>query len=524
GPPRRWQQQGRLAPPARLAVLLPGPQPSPVGSADPRTPPVGVLVFSAPLAHASQWSRSQVELAQTVAESFGQALRRVQQRHELMVASQRDQLTGLHNLTSFRQRVAEERGSSCAVLMINLARLRAVNDVFGRDTGDAMIASAAARLADVAPDATLGRISGHHLAAAIDVETPGAAVHLARRVRTALEAPLQTDGLNAELGVTIGIALGPEHGSEPDLLLRRAEAAGDAAKEDPFGVAVFSPELEHDVARPLRLVSDLRKALAADDQLSLHYQPQLRLRDGQITSYEALIRWNHPTLGPVRPDEFIGLAESTGLISAVTDFTLDEALRQAAQWRRQGRPDRVAVNLSARTLLDDGLVRKVERLLAEHGCEPGQLILEITETSVMAQPMRSVLMLDALADLGVELSIDDFGTGYSNLAYLRDLPVHEVKLDRTFISSPHDGMPLGQGGLRAQAFLRHAIALVHALQLRVVVEGVEDALALHALRELGADAAQGYHICRPLPEAELQAWFESGPFATATDLGYGTRS
>jgi len=306
--------------------------------------------------------------------------------------------------------------------------------------------------------------------------------------------------------VHIGISLAPEHGQDPDVLLRRAETAGDTAKEDPFGVAVFVLHLEQDVARPLRLVSDLRAALEVPGQLSMHYQPKRSLLSGDMLGCEALLRWQHPELGQVPPDEFIGLAESTGLITDITTFTLDEALRQSSRWHDLGLPASVAVNLSARTLLDNDLVQQVGAALERHGVEPSLLTLELTETSVMAQPVRSILMLDALSDLGVQLSIDDFGTGYSNLVYLGQLPVQEVKLDRSFLAPVRGAAPLSQGSGRAYEFIRHAIALVHSLGLYVVVEGVEDELSFDALHALGADSVQGYFICRALPADELTTW------------------
>jgi diguanylate cyclase (GGDEF)-like protein len=475
---------------------------------------IGVLIATAPLGDNRLWTSGDVELLRTAAELLGQALMRVQHRHELLMHARRDALTDLATLPEFRRQLAGllEGGGPVIVLLVNLSRLRSVNDVFGRSAGDDMIAAAAERLREVAPEGSvLGRVSGHHFACAVPRLLPSGGSQLARRIRTALEKPLTHGLVAAELGATVGVSVSPAHGRDPEVLLRRAESAGDAAKESPFGVSVFVPDLEQDDARPLRLVSDLRVALQGLDQLSLHYQPKLSLLTGEILGSEALLRWTHPELGPIGPDEFIPLAESTGLISQVTSYTIDQALAQSARWTKQGLPAQVAVNLSARTLLDSDLVNSVSQALRRHRVDPDLLTLEITETSVMAQPLRSIMMLDALNEIGITLSVDDFGTGYSNLSYLRQLPVQEVKLDRTFLSPLRGELPLGQGGLRAQEFLRHAVALVHSLGLYVVVEGVEDEASLLALQALGADCAQGYHICRPQPAEALTAWLRDPP-------------
>ncbi len=471
----------------------------------------GVVVAVAPLGGRRSFTDAEVELMDTVAALLSQAVRRVDQRHRILLDATRDSLTGVASLSDLRTRATTllRTGVPAAVLMVNLDRLRAVNDVFGRQTGDVLIATAAERLGRLLPEGSvLGRVSGHHFACVVALEeaTPRP---LARRLRAALEQPMRTEGVEAEIGVHIGISLAPEHGEEIDLLLRRAETAGDAAKDDPFGVAEFAHDLEQDVARPLRLVRDLRAALDLPGQLSMHYQPKQSLLTGEVLGVEALLRWTHPELGNVPPDEFIELAESTGLILEITDLTLEHSLRQSRDWQLAGLPANVAVNLSARTLLDNDLVRRVAAALERHQVPPGALTLELTETSVMAQPLRSVLMLDALSELGVQLSIDDFGSGYSNLMYLRQLPVQEVKLDRGFLSTLPGEAPLGQGGTRAFEFLRHAIALVHSLGLYVVVEGVEDEMSLQALTVLGADSAQGYHLCRPQSGPDLTAWMSA---------------
>jgi diguanylate cyclase (GGDEF)-like protein len=504
-PPRPHRQlpgnpQSRQRGVARLAVLIPA-----AGET-----PLGVLVFTAPLGDDRPFTQAHVEMARTFADPLGQSVLRVRHAHQVLLSARQDRLTGMLNLNAFRTTLVPLlQDEPRALFLVNLDRLRAVNDVFGRDVGDQMIAAAGARLTDTVPGAVLGRISGHHFACVLPVADTRAALHLGRQIRSALELPLAMGELEVELGVHVGISLYPTHGDDPDLLLRRAETAGDAAKEDPFGVAVFVDDLEQDSSRPLRLVTDLRAALRTTGQLSLHFQPKVDLQTGRVLGCEALVRWQHPTLGDIGPDEFITLAENAGLIGELMRLTLDLGLQQAAAWHRAGLPATVAVNLSVRNLLDPDLVNQVADLLESHDVPPHLLTLEITETSVMAQPLRSMLMLDALSELGITLSIDDFGTGYSNLVYLRQLPVQEVKLDRSFLSPLRDEQPLGQGGVRAYEFLRHAIALVHSLGLHVVVEGVEDGSSLRALHELGADSAQGYFLCRPQAGDVITAWLAS---------------
>ncbi|MCW2778947.1 MAG: putative Diguanylate cyclase/phosphodiesterase, partial [Frankiales bacterium] len=497
--------------PAHVAVLLPTQRRT--GSADPypgdvdlADPGPCVLVASRPL-HDSRADAGLVRLVQTAAELLGQAATRVEHREQLLLAARQDALTGLSTLPEFRRRLQTQLdgGAQLAVLMLNLRRLRSVNEVFGRDGGDRVIAAAAHRAATLLPDGLLGRVGGHHLACAVPLTTTDSAVEVGRWLRTALESPLPTGTVDTEIGVHVGIALSTLHGGDVDLLLRRAETAADSAEQEPAGVAVFDPDHEQDVARSLRLVSDLRTALRTGDQLQLVFQPQIDLRSDRVVGAEALLRWQHPELGTVSPEEFVGLAESTGLIAPLLDWTLDAALAQSARWQHEGLPAKVAVNLSPLNLLDDGLVPRVREALARHAVVPGQLVLEVTETSFLAQPLRSALLLEGLRDLGVGLSVDDFGTGYSNLTYLRELPVSEVKLDRTFVQAPVGDDAAGSRD-RLRDFLGHAVGLVHALGLHVVVEGIEDQETLELLRDLGADSGQGYHVCRPLPGPACTLW------------------
>jgi EAL domain-containing protein (putative c-di-GMP-specific phosphodiesterase class I) len=304
--------------------------------------------------------------------------------------------------------------------------------------------------------------------------------------------------LNLEVGASIGVALAPVHGNDAATLLQRADVAMYSAKEARSGFEVYDPDRDEYSPRRLMLAAELRHAIERG-QLSIHYQPKADLRTNGITGVEALLRWHHPDYGFVPPDEFIPLAEHTGLIRPLTRWVLAASIAQCGTWQRRGLHLNVAVNLSVRALLDVGLPEEVEGLLREAAVPPTALTLEITESSIMADPARSIGVLNRLADLGIMLSIDDFGTGYSSLSYLKKLPVGEVKVDRSFVmnmsADPDDAV-----------IVRSTIDLAGNLGLRVVAEGVEDQATWDQLTLLGCDAAQGYFLGRPMPVLQLDRW------------------
>jgi EAL domain-containing protein (putative c-di-GMP-specific phosphodiesterase class I) len=319
-----------------------------------------------------------------------------------------------------------------------------------------------------------------------------------------LQRPLNLEGLDLEVAGSIGIALSPEHGVEPGVLLQRADVAMYAAKAAHTGVELYAPERDHYSPRQLALVGALRSALERRE-LTLYYQPKAELPSGRIVGVEALLRWKHPTYGFVPPDEFIPIAESTGLIRPLGLFVLETALRQARAWRDEGLRLGIAVNLSVRNLVDPELVGAVARLLAEHEIPPGSLTLEITEGQVMDDPNRTVAVLGRLSATGVQLSIDDFGTGYSSLGYLKRLPVDEMKIDKSFVThlatDPADA-----------AIVRSTVELARHLGLRLVAEGVEDRQTWDRLAAIGCDIAQGYFLGRPMPAADLATRLHATPF------------
>ena len=494
-PLSRFRLPGQRA--KRLVAPLPG-----------RTRPLGGLLLSEPLSDVRIFSALDLRLLTGVSTQLGQAVERGDELGRLEWAASHDAITGLLNPQAWRaqsaQRLADRPDQ--LVLLIDIARLRVINDVFGRDTGDLMLVALADRLQAGRPGAVAGRVGGHHFALLAPQQPGLSAAAVASEVREALQQPLDLKGLNLRLGVRIGVAVTPRDGTDPEVLLRRAESSLDAAKAETSNIAVFRPDMEGDAERSLRLLSDLRTALGGGDgggELQLVYQPKIDLGTRRMYGVEALIRWDHPTLGFVPPDEFVPVAEETGLINPLTDWVLQRALADCVGWRRAGHATTVAVNLSARSLLDPALGSRVQTALDVAGQPPAALVLELTETSVMARPAHSIVVLTGLRDLGVGLSIDDFGTGYSSLAYLRQLPVDEVKLDRSFLAPLRGDAP--RESEKAESLVRDTIRLARSLDLHVLVEGVEDQGMLDTLGELGANAVQGWFTGRPVPNAELHA-------------------
>jgi diguanylate cyclase (GGDEF)-like protein len=368
-------------------------------------------------------------------------------------AASHDAITGLLNPQAWRTQTAQRLAQwpDQLVLIIDIARLRVINDVFGRETGDLMLVALADRLQAWRTGALAGRVGGHHYALLAPQSAGASPADVACEVRDVLQQPLDLKGLNLRLGVHIGVAVAPQDGMGPEVLLRRAEAALDAAKAETSNVAVFRPDMEGDAERSLRLISDLRTALVGGEgvgELELAYQPKVDLKTRRMYGVEALIRWRHPTLGSVPPDEFVTMAEETGLIDPLTDWVLQRALADCVGWRAAVTTRRWPVNLSRAACSTRSWAVGCRRRWHVAGLPPEALVLELTETSVMASPRAASWCWTACTTSGVGLSIDDFGTGYSSLAYLRQLPVDEVKLDRSFLApsaGPRSGAPARRG-------------------------------------------------------------------------------
>jgi predicted signal transduction protein with EAL and GGDEF domain len=326
----------------------------------------------------------------------------------------------------------------------------------------------------------------------------GVALGVGRRILAELRVPVLLDGVEVEVSGSLGVALSPQHATDPAALLKRADVAMYEAKRTGEGLRLYEAHLDPNDVNRLALVAELRTALTTAD-IQVHVQPQGRTEDGGVRSVEALVRWNHPTRGRIPPDEFIPIAERSGLIGALTTRVLDASLAAVAQWRRSGLDLSIAVNLSSRSLLDPGLVDEVAQLLQQHDVPPAALTLEVTEGSVMADPTRAISLLRELRQLGVRLSVDDFGTGYSSLSYLQRLPIDEVKIDKSFVTDmlhrPGD-----------TSIVRAITDLGRNLGLDVVAEGVEDRATWDVLAELGVHLVQGWHFARPMPVDALLPW------------------
>ena len=471
---------------------------------------IGALVVADRLGDVRTFDQDDLLLLETVANHAGVALQNGELVDKLRHEALHDALTGLPNrvqlqrrLTAALEDVAAGRSPGAAVMILDLDDFKEVNETLGHQQGDLLLAEVGTRLAGaIGPAGTVARLGVDEFAVLLpgSVEE-GHVLHVGRRVLRALEQPIVLDGLEVEVGGSLGIALAPAHATDAAALLKRADMAMYDAKTSARRLRVFEAELDTDNPRRLTLVSELRAALQ-DGSLVVHVQPQTRLGSADVAGVEALARWHHPTLGDVPPDEFIPVAERSGLIGPLTTRVLDATLEAWAQWRAGGHDLSVAVNLSARSLHDPALVDEVARLLRRHGVPASRLTLEVTESAVMADPARAVALLHQLRDLGVRLSVDDFGTGYSSLSYLKRLPVQEVKIDRSFVTA------LGNDA-EDLPIVRAIVDLGRHMGLEVVAEGVEDAATLELLDSIGCHLAQGWHVSRAMPLDDLLPWLRS---------------
>jgi diguanylate cyclase (GGDEF)-like protein len=420
----------------------------------------------------------------------------------------RDPLTGLPNRQWLLERIwtalddAERIGARAALMLIDLDRFRSVNDTLGHLAGDRLLLQIADRLRQALPrGAEAARLGGDEFAVLLPVaDSTTSATRLARGLVTALSSPLDLDGLTLVLEASAGVAVYPDHALDAEGMLRRADVAMYQAKRDRTGVEVYESKRDSNTPDRLGLLGDLRRALDAHE-VELHYQPKVRF-DGQVAGLEALVRWVHPERGKVPPDEFIAIAESSGLMPHLTEYVLETALGQVAEWRAQDLFVPVAVNVSPRDVHTPGFAGSVAARLARHGVPAGALQLEITEHVLLEDPQRAADTLHALTGHGVKMSLDDFGTGYSSLVHLRRLPVSELKIDRSFVAR------LAVDTEDAE-IVRCTVDLAHSLGLLVVAEGVEDDETWERLRDLGCDAVQGWLVAAAMPPEETTAWLRA---------------
>ena len=439
------------------------------------------------------------------------ALRRERQ------AAVTDPLTGLVNRRGLTERIerllaaAEDAAPPFGLLLVDLDRFREVNDTLGHVSGDRLLSEIGSRLSGALSEVdTIARLGGDEFAVLLpavgDLDT---AVATAGDLHDALARPFLLDGVEVDVEVSIGVVVSGAHGTDATLLMRRADIAVYVAKERHVGILGYSPEIDGYSPERLALLGQLRRALDRRE-LVLHYQPKVSLDTGEVVGVEALVRWCHPERGLVPPDEFIPLAENTGLIGPLTRYVLDAALAQADAFATAGCPVPVAVNLSPRNLTEQELCPQIAALLDKHGVPADRLELEITESTVMTEPLRARRLLTELNELGIRTAMDDFGAGHTSLAQLRTLPMSQLKIDRSFVitmdTNPENAL-----------IIRSMIDLGHSLGFTVVAEGVETQRSMTTLSSYGCDIAQGYHFSRPLPPEAFLDWFSSRTrTATAT--------
>jgi len=444
-----------------------------------------------------------------------------QQQAKLRHQALHDALTGLPNRVLLRDRLdqalraATREQAPLALLLLDLDRFKEVNDTLGHQVGDRLLIDVAGRIQScIRKSDTMVRLGGDEFALLLPPPSDlDRALHVSERIVEAIREPFELlDGLRIEVGVSIGIAMFPDHATRASRLLQCADVAMYAAKRGTGRIQPYDPAKDDNNVRYLTLSGALRQALEAG-QLSLEYQPKLDLCRGEIRSVEALARWRHPTQGAISPEEFVPQAERTGMIQPFTRWSFEAAFAQLAAWRDKGLDMTLAVNLSARSLHDDTLPETVAALLEHWRVDPTRITLELTESAVMVDPSHAQKSLHRLHDLGLRLSIDDFGTGYSSLSHLQRLPLHELKIDKSFVVN----MTKNEQDL---VIVRSTIDLAHNLGMSVVAEGLESEEHLCLLRELGCNVGQGFFISEPQPIEALTGWFDRAPWR----IGHGERT
>jgi diguanylate cyclase (GGDEF)-like protein len=445
-----------------------------------------------------------LRLFEAVATELATAFERGQLLADLRRSATTDALTGLPNLAATTERVDAllATGDEVVVAVVAVESFREVNETLGHSTGDALLREVARRLRTAAPDAVVGRTGGGRFAVAL--AGPAGTVSpemLGLGLRAHVEGPVHIGMVGTDVRLSVGVARGPEHGSDAGTLLRRAEVAVEGARRARGGPVVWAPAYEVQGQRRLAVVSALRAGLATDE-IGVVYQPKVDARTGAVTGVEALARWTHPALGAVPPTEFVPLAEASGLLPALTASVLRQALTACRGWQRRAGETGVSVNVSADTVLDPSFAREVTAALTATGADPSLLTLELTEDVLVADPELARSRMDELHALGVRLSVDDFGTGYSSLTYLKSLPIDEVKIDKAFV----DGVVSDAAD---RSVVQAVVQIAHTLGMRVVAEGVERPDQQDALAALGVDEVQGYLHARPMPALSVGGWLRA---------------
>ncbi|WP_157930707.1 bifunctional diguanylate cyclase/phosphodiesterase [Glycomyces xiaoerkulensis] len=448
-----------------------------------------------------------LQLLETVAAHVSIAVDNARLIDQLRYDAYHDPLTGLASRRRSLEALEEAlritvSGEVVAVFMFDVDGMHEINDALGHEAGDALLAEFSRRLTDNAPDASfIGRIDSDEFILQTRLPSTDAAAEAARRLREAIQGPFEFGGVAVGVSAVVGVVTHPDFAADADELLQRADTATRQAKNAVDGVQTYHSGLESESLRRIGLAADLRRALDRDE-LEVHFQPKVALDSGALAGAEALVRWAHPTYGPVAPEEFIAIAGSTGQLGRLTEQVLDEALRRSAEWSCPSGPLAMAVNLSPRTLGDADFPDLVAEMLERHRVPPGRLTFEITEDDMVADGTRLSTVLDRLHEMGVRLSVDDFGTGYSSLAYLRRLPIQEIKVDLRFVQ----GMATDADD---RAIVRAVLGLARHFEIDVVAEGIESHQTLEQLRDLECETGQGYYFSRPLTPDRFSAWLET---------------
>jgi diguanylate cyclase (GGDEF)-like protein len=448
-----------------------------------------------------------------LSKSFGTMQSAISEREEeIRYRADHDLATGVYNRNGFLENLErqiasrQEYESSLVVVCFSVNHFRQIIDALGHSWGDELLRLVAKRFAEQFPDSCLAHVNSDEFAMILSSNNVPMIYSLGETVHTCLSDEFNLRGIALSLSACVGVSVYPEHAADAPSLLRRASVALNDAVDNHRSTTVYDPSLDQNSVRRLTLMSELPKAIKAN-QLDLHYQPKVRCAgEGSVLEgVECLVRWHHPELGQVFPDDFIGLAERTGYIVELTKYVLREAISQCSEWRKQNLALSVSVNISALDLQRQTFAQDISQLLREYQLPAGSLCLEITESAAMEDPESAILRLAGLKSLGVRLSIDDYGTGYSSLAQLKKLPVHELKIDKSFV------LELDRNE-DDQAIVRSTIELAHNVGLEVVAEGVESNRILWQLAKWDCNYAQGFHISRPLPLAEFEGWLATTPF------------
>ncbi len=470
-------------------------------------------LFSTPVYNANEEHLGRLYIFRDITE-------RTAMLETLQHQAKHDSLTDLPNRTFLEEQIeaallaAAHWTSSTALLILDLDRFKEVNDTFGHQRGDLLLLQVSARLCQTLSaqslPGTVARLGGDEFAVLLPMTSEEKVYVVVQAIRIAFEEPFIIADMPVQIDASIGVVFSPIHGKDAQTLLRRADVAMYTAKQTHTGYAFYDSTSDESSPYRLALMGALRQAIASNT-LHLYYQPKAEVKTGAVRSVEALLRWHHPTYGSVPPDQFIPLAEQIGLIGPLTLWVLETALKQCQTWRATGHEITIAVNLSMWNLRDVTLPDTIAALLQSYDIPASLLCVELTEGAMMTDINRTLQVLNRLVDLGVRISIDDFGTGYSSLAYLKRLPIDELKIDRSFVQH----MATNEAD---EIIVRSTVALAHHLALSVVAEGVEDEVTWDKLAVLECDMIQGYYLSRPVSAAEFERWLREREASPRSDL------